>query len=195
VKSNKNDAGDAEAICEAVGRPSMRFVAVKSVAQQDMLALHRVRSLLIRERTALMNQMRGLLAEFGIVVAQGPARLRRALAVILEERDDGVSELLREMLVEMGERLRWLEQRLKRYDLRIATLARGDERAARLMKVEGVGPLIATALIAAVGDARQFHRGRRAKRLACWCRASTRAAGTRCCSVSASAATAICARC
>ena len=77
VKSNKNDARDAEAICEAVGRPSMRFVAVKSVAQQDMLALHRVRSLLIRERTALMNQMRGLLAESGIVVAQGPARLRR----------------------------------------------------------------------------------------------------------------------
>ena len=107
-----------------------------------------------------MNQMRGLLAEFGIVVAQGSARLRRALAVIQEEPDDGVSELLREMLVEMGERLRWLEQRLKRYDLRIATLARGDERAARLMKVEGVGPLIATALIAAVGDARQFHRGR-----------------------------------
>ncbi len=94
------------------------------------------------------------------MVAQGPARLRRALAVIQEERDDGVSELLREMLVEMGERLRWLEQRLKRYDLKIATLARGDERAARLMKVEGVGPLIATALIAAVGDARQFHRGR-----------------------------------
>jgi transposase len=89
VKSNKNDARDAEAICEAVGRPSMRFVAVKSVAQQDMLALHRVRSLLIRERTALMNQMRGLLAEFGIVVAQGPARLRLALAVIQEERDNG----------------------------------------------------------------------------------------------------------
>jgi len=150
---------DAEAICEAVGRPSMRFVAVKSVAQQGMLALHRVRSLLIRERTALMNQIRGLQAEFGIVVARGPARLRRALAVIQEERDNGLSELLREMLVEMGKRLRWLEQRLKRYDLRIATLARGDERAARLMKVEGVGPLIATALIAAVGDARQqFHR-------------------------------------
>jgi transposase len=160
VKSNKNDARDAKAICEAMGRPSMRFVAVKSVAQQDMLALHRMRSLLIRERTALMNQMRGLQAEFGIVVARGPARLRRALAVIQEERDNGVSELLREILVEMGERLRWLEQRLKRYDLRIATLARGDERAARLMKVEGVGPLIATALIAAVGDARQFHRGR-----------------------------------
>jgi transposase len=160
VKSNKNDARDAEAICEAVGRPSMRFVAPKSVAQQDMLALHRVRSLLIRERTALINQTRGLLAEYGIVVAQGPARLRRALAPILEERDNGVSELLREMLVEMSERLRWLEERLKRYDLRIAALARNDERAARLMKVDGVGPLIATALVAAVGDARQFRRGR-----------------------------------
>ena len=87
VKSNKNDARDAEAICEAAGRSSMRFVAVKSVAQQDMLALHRVRSLLIRERAALMNQIRGLQAEFGIVVARGPARLRRALAVIQEERD------------------------------------------------------------------------------------------------------------
>ncbi len=90
VKSNKNDARDAEAICEAVGRPSMRFVAVKSQAQQDLLALHRVRSLLIRERTALMNQMRGLLAEYGIVVARGAIPLRRALALVLEDRDNGV---------------------------------------------------------------------------------------------------------
>jgi hypothetical protein len=120
-----------------------------------MLALHRVRSLLIREHTALINQTRGLLAEYGIVVAQGPARLRRALVIILEERDNGVSELLREMLVEMSERLRWLEERLKHYDLRIAALARSNEHAARLMKVEGVGPLIATAFVAAVGDARR----------------------------------------
>ena len=160
VKSNKNDARDAEAICEAVGRPSMRFVAVKSQAQQDMLALHRVRSLLIRERTALMNQMRGLLAEYGIVVAQGAAPLRRALSLLLEERDNGVSELLRELLGEMSERLRLMEERLKRYDLRIAEFARADERAGRLMAVAGVGPLTATALIAAVGNARQFRSGR-----------------------------------
>ena len=83
VKSNKNDARDAEAICEAVGRPSMRFVEVKSQAQQEVLALHRVRALLIRERTALMNQMRGLLAECGMVIAQGAARLRTALAELL----------------------------------------------------------------------------------------------------------------
>src|SRR6202045_744725 len=158
VKSNKNDARDAEAICEAVGRPSMRFVAVKSQAQQDMLALHRVRSLLVRERTALMNQMRGLLAEYGIVVVQGAVPLRRALALILEERDNGVSEILRELLVEMSDRLRLSEDRLKRYDQRIAEFARTDERAGRLMAVGGVGPLTATALIAAVADARQSRR-------------------------------------
>ena len=160
VKSNKNDARDAEAICEAVGRPSRRLVAVKRQAQQDMLALHRVRSLLIRERTALMNQMRGLLAEYGIVITQGAVPLRRALVQILEARDHGVSELLRELLGEMSERLRFIEDRLRRYDLRIAEFARADERAGRLMAVEGVGPLTATALIAAVGNARQFRSGR-----------------------------------
>jgi len=138
----------------------MRFVAVKSQAQQDMLALHRVRSLLVRERTALMNQIRGLLAEYGIVVVQGAVPLRRALALILEERDNGVSEILRELLVEMSERQRLLEDRLKRYDQRITEFARADARAGRLMAVEGVGPLTATALIAAVGNARQFRSGR-----------------------------------
>jgi len=160
VKSNKNDARDAEAICEAVGRPSMRFVAIKSQAQQDMMALHRVRSLLIRERTALMNEMGGLLAECGVVAAQGATVLRRLIATILADHDSRVSELLREILSEMSERLRLFEERLKRYDLRVAELARSDERAGRLMAVEGVGPLTATALIAAVGDARQFRSGR-----------------------------------
>jgi transposase len=88
VKSNKNDARDAEAICEAVARPSMRFVTVKSQLQQDMLALHRVRSLPIRERTALMNQMRELLAECGVVVALGATHLHRALAEIQDDRDE-----------------------------------------------------------------------------------------------------------
>ena len=160
VKSGKNDARDAEAICEAVARPSMRFVAVKSRAQQDMLALHRIRSLLIGERTALMNQMRGLLAECGIVVALGAAQLRRALAEIQGDRDARVSELLREALVEMGTRLGSFEQQLERYDQQIAQLARNDARAGRLMTVPGVGPVIATALLATVGDARQFKSGR-----------------------------------
>src|SRR6202051_983910 len=104
VKSNKNDARDAEAICEAVTRPSMRFVVVKSQAQQDVLALHRVRALLIRERTALMNQMRGLVAESGMVIAQGSATLRRAVAE-LQDNETGPTPILREILVEMSERL------------------------------------------------------------------------------------------
>jgi len=98
VKSNKNDAKAAEAICEAVGRPSMRLVAIKSQSQQDMMALHRVRSLLIRERTALMNEMRGLLAECGVIAALGASALRRLIATIMAERDDRVSGLLREIL-------------------------------------------------------------------------------------------------
>jgi transposase len=160
VKSNKNDAKDAEAICEAVARPSMRFVAIKSQAQQDMLALHRVRALLIRERTALMNQMRGLLAECGIVAAPGAAHLRRALAEIRGADDDRISEVLRRLLVEMSDRLRSFEQRLAEYDQQITHMARRDDRAVPLMAVPGVGPLIATALIAAVGDAQQFKSGR-----------------------------------
>ena len=160
VKSNKNDARDAEAICEAVTRPSMRFVVVKSQAQQDVLALHRVRALLIRERTALMNQMRGLLAESGIVIAQGSATLRRTVAELQDNSETGPTPILRGILVEMSERLRLFEERLKGYDTRITGLARDDQQVARLMAVEGVGPITATALVATVGDARQFRTGR-----------------------------------
>jgi transposase len=159
VKSNKNDARDAEAICEAVTRPSMRFVVIKSQAQQDILALHRVRALLIRERTALMNQIRGLLAEDGIVIAQGSAALRRTVAE-LEDNENGPTPILREILVEMSERLRLFEERLKGYDSRITGFARNDQQVVRLMAVEGVGPITATALVATVGDARQFRTGR-----------------------------------
>jgi transposase len=160
VKSNKNDARDAEAICEAVTRPSMRFVVIKSQAQQDILALHRVRALLIRERTALMNQMRGLLAEDGIVIAQGSAALRRAVAELQDDSETGPTPILRQILVEMSERLRLFEERLKEYDSRISGFARNDQQVVRLMAVEGVGPIIATALVARVGDARQFRTGR-----------------------------------
>ncbi|HSR58853.1 MAG TPA: IS110 family transposase [Candidatus Binataceae bacterium] len=160
LKGNKNDANDAEAICEAVARPSMRFVALKSRAQQDALSVHRVRSLLQRQRGALMNQMRGLLAECGVVVAKGPAALRRALPLILGERAETLSAWMRELVLEMSERLRFLEQRLADYDRRIERLARSSAPAGRLMEVAGVGPLTATALIAAVGNAQQFKSGR-----------------------------------
>src|SRR6202049_2340900 len=160
VKSNKNDANDAEAICEAVGRPSMRFVPNKNTSQQDVQALHRIRSQLIKWRTALANEIRGLLAEYGIVVTRGIAPLRRMLPVILEDAENGLSGLFREMLVEMAGRLRLLEGRLRQYDLRVARVFGQDERCHRLAQVEGVGPLIATALVAAVGNAHEFKSGR-----------------------------------
>jgi transposase len=160
VKTNKNDANDAEAICEAVSRPAMRFVPIKSQAQQDALSVHRVRGLLMRQRSSLINQMRGLLAEYGIVIAKGTAALRRALPAILEDQTNTLSGLLRELLLELRDRLRLLEERLHGYDLRIENLARGSAQAGRLMTVPGVGPLTATALIAAVGNAQQFRNGR-----------------------------------
>jgi transposase len=127
----------------------MRFVANKNTAQQDVQALHRIRAQLIKWRTALANETRGLLAEYGIVVTRGMAPLRRMLPVILEDAENGLSGLFREMLVEMAERLRVLDERLRQYDLRVARVFGQDERCHRLAQVEGVGPLIATALVAA----------------------------------------------
>jgi transposase len=159
-KNDKNDGNDAEAICEAVGRPNMRFVAVKAPEQQAVLVLHRVRERVVGERTALMNQARGLLAEFGITVPQGVDRLRKALPDILEDSDNGLPDLAREIIADLGEQLREVDQRIKGYDLRIRQLANTMPQAKRLMAVDGVGPVIATALIATAGDARLFDNGR-----------------------------------
>jgi len=123
-------------------------------------AVHRVRQQLIKTRTALVNQARGLLAEYGIVVAQGVSRLRRTLPTILEDRDNGLSGVMRELLAEIGERLRFIDDRLRKYDLTIHRLFHQDERCRRLAEVEGVGPLVATALVAAVGNATEFKSGR-----------------------------------
>ncbi len=160
VKANKNDASDAEAICEAATRPSMRFVAVKTTAQQDVQAVHRVRQQLVKTRTGLANQVRGLLAEHGIVMGRGFAQLRRALPMILEDRDNGLSAVMRELLGEIGERLRFVDDRLRKYELTIQRLFRQDERCQRVAAVEGVGPVTATALVAAVGNATDFKSGR-----------------------------------
>ena len=160
VKANKNDASDAEAICEAASRPSMRFVPVKTAAQLEVQALHRVRQQLVKSRTALSNQARGLLAEHGIVIPQGRAQLHRALALILEDADQRLSSIMREILGEIGERFEFIEERLRQYELRIERLFRQDQRCRRLAEVAGVGPLIATALVAAVGNATEFNSGR-----------------------------------
>ena len=159
-KSQKNDGNDAEAVCEAVGRPSMRFVPPKTTAQQDVQALHRIRAQLIKWRTGLANEIRGLLGEYGIVLRKGMAPLRRVLASIIEDERELLSPFFREMLREMRERLRFLDTRLQEYDRRVECVFSKDERCRRLAQVEGVGALVATALVAAVGNAREFRTGR-----------------------------------
>lgn len=165
VKGNKNDANDAAAICEAVSRHSMRFVAVKTVDQQDLQAQHRVRSLLVRQRTAKANEIRGLLGEYGIVVGQRIDRLRCALPVLLERTDRGLSDPLRLLLAGLQEDLIRLDERVTQLDRVIERAAKEDATARRLQQIPGIGPITATALVASVGDARQF---RRARDMAAW---------------------------
>lgn len=159
-QGGKNDANDAAAICEAVGRPKMRFVPVKSVEQQAILAVHRLRQGLVEERTALANRLRGLLTEYGVVVGVGIDRLRHALPEILEDGANGIPGIARDVFADAGQQLRELDARIAAYDRRIAALARASEAAHRLMKIEGVGPVTATALVASVGDAGVFQNGR-----------------------------------
>jgi transposase len=159
-RGGKNDANDAAAICEAVSRPQMHFVALKSVEQQAVVAVHRLRQGLVEERTALANRLRGLLTEYGVVVGVGLDRLRRALPEILEDGDNGIPGIAREVFADVGQQLRELDARIAAYDRRIAALARASAPVQRLMKIEGVGPVTATALVAAVGDAKVFRSGR-----------------------------------
>ena len=162
VKGNKNDANDAEAICEAVSRPGMRFVPVKTIEQLHIQARHRVRSELIKQRTAKANQIRGLLAEYGIVIGLGVRCLRHHLPEILEEAENRLQEDFRLLLTGLRDDLVYLDERIKTEDKAIGTLANTHASARRLQQLRGVGPLVATALIAALGDGRQFRNGRQA---------------------------------
>ncbi len=165
VKSAKNDARDAEAICEAALRPHMRFVPVKSLEQQDLQSLHRVREQLIRARTALINQTRGLLAEYGVVLPQGAQHFRREVVAALDDAAGGMTALARELFATLIEHLRVLDHRLQALNEQVVSLCRQSERARRLACLPGIGPIVATALLASVGDGRQFHNGRE---LAAW---------------------------
>ena len=160
VKSNKNDRVDAEAICEAMSRPSMRFVTPKSVEQQDIQAGHRVRSELVSQRTAKANQIRGLVGEYGIVAPRGIGQLRRALPCWLEEAENELSDSFRGLLAELWEDLLRLDERVNELDRRIARIVNDDPVAQRLLALRGVGPLIASALVGALGDGRAFNNGR-----------------------------------
>jgi transposase len=160
VKSNKNDANDAEAICEAVARPTMRFVAIKTIAQQDIQAIHRIRSELVQQRTAKVNQIRGLLTEYGIVVGRRVDVLRNALPQLLEDAENGLTADFRVLLDGLRQDLITLDERVDDLDKKIKTLATSNPAAKRLQQIPGIGPIIATALICAIGDGKQFQRGR-----------------------------------
>ena len=160
VKSNKNDASDAAAICEAVQRPDMRFVPIKSVEQQDIQSLHRARSLVVSHRTAQANQMRGLMLEYGVVIAKSVAALRKAVPEILEDADNALTPMFRELLCGLWEEMLRLDQRISTYDAEIKHLSEQSEVCKRLMTIPGIGPMVSTALVAAVADGKAFKSGR-----------------------------------
>jgi transposase len=160
LKGHKNDYRDAEAIAEAVQRPTMRFVPLKSGEQLELQALHRVRSRLVCQRTAVINQIRGFLLEHGIAVRQGAARLRQALPTILAQRDDVLTPRMVHLLEDLSGDWRQLDTRIEAITSQIEGLARQDAGCQRLMGIPGVGPLVASAMVAAIGNGAAFARGR-----------------------------------
>jgi transposase len=160
VKRNKNDAADAEAICEAVTRPNMRFVPVKTLEQQSVLMLHRTRQLFVRQRTTLINAIRAHLAELGIVAGIGRNGVEALLALISKGGDTRIPEAARECLMALATQLELVKRQILEADRRIRAWHRSSELSQRLEAIPGVGPLIATALVASIPDARVFRSGR-----------------------------------
>jgi transposase len=165
VKRQKNDAADAEAICEAVQRPTMRFVEIKSRDQQSVMTLHRVRLLLIRQRVQLSNAIRGHMAEYGLVAAVGRNGLAQLIAIIGDHDDERIPEVARASLAVLVAQLNLVKERILEMDRRVRTSARSTEVSRRLMEVPGVGPLLASAIVATVPDPGAFKSGRS---LAAW---------------------------
>jgi transposase len=165
VKSQKNDTVDAEAIAEAVTRPTMRFTQVRTTEQVDLQALHRIRDQMIGSRTRLINQVRAFCLEYGIAIRQGTGVFRRDLPGALADEGNDLTPAMRRMLAELFEDVGRLDERIAEVTREIEALAARDDRARRLMTIPGIGPIVATALLAAVGDGRQF---RRARDMAAW---------------------------
>ena len=160
VKGNKHDAADAEAICEAVRRPNMRFVAVKTVEQQAILAVHRGRQGLVKARTAQANQIRGLLAEFGVVIPKGFNHVTEALPGILEDAENGLPGVFRALLWRLGENLKHLHEQAGELEREIVRWHRQNEASCTVAAIDGIGPLTASALVATMGDANSFKNAR-----------------------------------
>ena len=165
VKRQKNDAADAEAICEAVTRPTMRFVEIKSREQQSVMGLHRVRLMLMRQRIQLSNAIRGHLSEYGLVAPVGRNGLARLIAIIGDPDDDRIPDEVRTSLALLVSQLNLVNEQILETDRRVRTSARSTEIGRRLMEVPGVGPVLASAIVASVPDAHAFKNGRS---LAAW---------------------------
>ena len=160
VKANKTDAADAGAICEAVSRPSMRFVAVKSVDQHAVLSLHRARAGFVKSRTAQANQIRGLLGEYGIVLPQGIVHVGSRIPEIVEDDENGLPIVFRQLLMRLRDFLLELNRQIQELEEQIEAWHRSNADSQRLAQIPGVGMLTATALVASIGDARCFKNGR-----------------------------------
>jgi transposase len=165
VKTNKNDAADAEAICEAVRRPNMRFVSVKTVEQQAVLSLHRARQGLVKARTAQANQIRGLLAEYGVVVPKGITNIATRIPAILEDANNELPDAFRQLIAGLLAHMRYLHQQAVDLESQITAWHRSNDDSCNLAKIPGIGPLTASALVASIGDAKTFKSGRQ---LAAW---------------------------
>lgn len=165
VKANKTDVADAEAICEAVTRPTMRFVPIKDADQQAILSLHRARQGFVRARTAQANQIRGLLAEYGITLPQGISHVANRLPQIIEDAEHQLPGLFRDLLQRLVVHLRALHDQVQALEEQIGVWHKGNEASQKLAKIPGIGPLTASALSASIGDAKAFRNGRE---LAAW---------------------------
>lgn len=165
VKTNKNDAADAEAICEAVTRPNMRFVPIKNIEQQSVLALHRVRQGFVKARTAQANQIRGLLGEFGLIIPQGIANIAKRVPELIEDASIELTGSFRLLIDRLMEHLKELHRQVDELDAKIKEWHRASEASCKLEKIPGIGPVTASALIATIGNAKNFDNGRR---MAAW---------------------------
>lgn len=160
VKTNKNDAADAEAICEAVSRPNMRFVPVKNVEQQAVLALHRVRQSFVKARTAQANQIRGLLGEFGIIIPQGIGYIASRVPDLIEDASNELPGTFRMLVQRLLDHLKELDRQVDELEAQIQAWHRSSELSCKLAQVPDIGPITASALVASIGDAKNFDSGR-----------------------------------
>lgn len=165
VKTNKHDMADAKAICEAVTRPTMRFVPIKNVEQQAMLSLHRAREGFVGDRTATANRIRGLMTEFGLTIPQGIGHVRCKVPELIEDATNELPGMFRGLIDQLLEHLKWLDKQIEKIEIQISTWHRNNADSQRLAEIPGIGVITATALVAMIGDASNFKSGRE---LAAW---------------------------